>query len=116
MTFSNLLHQTVTIYNKTEDPDDVDRYGNPATTEVGTSSAAWVQPLESRLGGSRELDVDRETRLSHFIIFLPVTTSITGTSEVAYNDQRYRVLGEPRVIDDATGPHHLEADLEQLSG
>jgi hypothetical protein len=110
VSFTSLLVDSVTIYPLVEGSGD--RYGDPTETfGTGVIVAGRLEQTEQR-----EFLNDRDTRVSDFRLFLPSTAVISATSEVQVGAERYRVNGDPAVVQDSTGPHHLEVMLERLGG
>lgn len=107
MTFDGLLIHAVDIVTFSD--STADRYGDATETEILTEARARIQARSSV-----ELLEGRDTRISEYVALFPVGTIIDATSEVSYGAQRYRVVGPPKVANDAIGPHHIVADLERI--
>lgn len=113
MSFDALLIHSVTITNTTpDDTDEVDRYGDPLPSDpVTVTEDARVQQLQA------DEDIrDRETRVTRYRAFLRPTSAITALSTVTWDGHDHRVVGDPWVVDGRSGPHHIEAALERVSG
>ncbi|MGH2651416.1 MAG: hypothetical protein ACRDHK_09440 [Actinomycetota bacterium] len=112
MSFESLLIDTLEVHNPVvPDPDDVGRYGDPVESETTFSVSGRVQPA----GGTEYLP-NRETRVTQFRVFLPVGTDVTGVSTLVWEGRTLRVTAEPETYQDASGPHHVELDAEEVLG
>jgi hypothetical protein len=108
VSFTSLLIDSVTVFNLVEGAGD--RYGDPTETfGAGVVVSGRLEQTEQR-----EFLNDRDTRVSDFRLFLPAATVITATSEVVIEGDRFRVNGDPAVVQDSAGPHHLEVMLERI--
>ena len=108
MTFQGLLIHQVVIYPWEEGADDT--YGG-VEDAFGTAVAVSARVVQT---GQEEDEIDRDTRYRTAKVFLPPGTAITGTSEVAHGSTRYRVQGEPKIVYDSDGEHHIEAELREV--
>lgn len=112
MSFDGLLLHLVDITTPTDTVGSSDRYGNPQlTAPTVTGVRARVQQT-----AADENLVNRDTRVTSFLMFVPAATVITGLSTVAWNGRAFRVQGEPWVVDGRNAPHHIEARLEEILG
>ena len=113
MSFAALLIHTVLIYNPEDDDDLTDRYGNTITSDgEGVSTPARVAPL----GANETDDLSRDTRSTSLKVFLPKTADVDALSLIEWEGNRYRVTGEPNVIDGRSSPHHIELNMERTEG
>lgn len=110
MTFASLLIDSVTVFPWTGGADD--GYGSVEDAfGAGVATTGRLQQDEMS-----ESLIDRDTRVSRFTLFLPAATAITATSEVEVDAVRYRVDGDPKLVQDASGSHHIEARVERITG
>lgn len=70
-----------------------------------------VQPTEST-----EVTVDRNTVVSNWLLFLPVSASIDARARVTDGTTTWEVAGQPAVIRTPRGPHHIECRLVSIEG
>lgn len=110
MTYTNLLAEIVTIFNRTDAV--VDRYGNPTDA---WGSGVQVAGRVEQVATTEDLN-GRDTRVSEFMLFLPAGTNISALSEVEVAGERYRVTGDPAFVFDASAVHHIEAGITRITG
>lgn len=112
MSYDGLLPHTAEIRR---DVGAVDRFQQPvgATSPVGT----YFCRLGRGSGGERHTDRSRGVVIRSFDLFLPMDADITEDDTVTVLDRTGRVLAseadveEVAVLDDAYGPHHIEAKI-----
>ena len=110
MSFASLLLHTIVVFNPAVGATD--RYGDEVPTfDAGTSEPARVQQVDTN-----EILLNRDTRITKFLVFGPATSVITSLSEVEWSGRRFRVEGQPWKVDDAAGVHHVETTLEEILG
>ncbi len=110
MSFEALLIDTVTVYTTSD--GTTDKYGNAIADESsGTDYPARVQQESST-----ENLQDRDTRRTMYKVFLPADAAITALDVVEYQSLQMRVVGDPAVVQNGVGPHHIEAVLEHFAG
>lgn len=109
MTFSSLLIDEVVITNLILESDETDRYGNVVPSEDTVTVSARVQPVSS----GEDL-IDRDTRITKYLVFLPAGTDVDGLSVLTWQSKTLRVVGEPRTFADRTAAHHVELDAEEV--
>lgn len=118
--FTELLIHEVTIWDPVEDPLDPDTelYGDVKLIYApGETVVARVQ--QGAKGGNEDADENiagRDQRLTDSRVFLPPGTNITALSKLEWQGKMYRVDGEPNIVDDGVGPHHVEANLMLVEG
>lgn len=112
MSFASLLIHSVDITTPTATPSSTDKYGNVTYT---TSTASGV-PARVQETGSSESLVDRDTRVTDYLVFLPAGTAITSLSTVVWQSRAFRVRGDPTIVDGGAAPHHVEATLQEVTG
>ena len=110
MSFQSLLIHSVAITNPTTQTGE-DRYGNPLFGSDTFSTAARMEPK-----ASGEKLIDRDTRTTAYMVYLPSGTVCSGLSTLVWEGRDFRAVGEPRRFDDGVGGHHLELDLEEILG
>ena len=112
MSFDALLMHTVTIYNPAE-TGNTDRYGNEEVADdEGVEYPARVMPT----GTGETDDLSRDTRTTSFQVFLPKTAAVDSLSLVDWEGYRYKVQGEPRMINGHSSLHHIELFMERAEG
>lgn len=117
MPYDALLIHTVTLFSPddTSEGDDYTRYGDQETNYplVGTESPGLVQQ-----NSSTEDIIDRDTRITSYTLFLPVTAPVSALSYWTWEDEdrRFTVQGRPEVVNDGTGPHHIEVLGREVEG
>jgi hypothetical protein len=114
VTYEALLRHTVVVFNPdiSSEGADLTRYGDEELSyDAGTSWPGLVQQE-----GATENIIDRDTRTTSFVLFLPKEAVITALSYVEWSGLRFRVRGEPDHVDDRYGLHHIEASLEVVAG
>ena len=114
MSYTSLLIHSVTVKQRV--PGATDRYGNETNAyDAGTVYPARVQQLD--VGGQgRELLVGRDTRQTWFEVFLPPNANLDALSLIDWNGKSLQADGEPSVVYDSTGPHHIQAVCRQVEG
>lgn len=92
--------------------DDIDDYGNEVETE-GTPV-----PTEARRDqlSSTEDVVDRDQQARTFRYFLKPTVVVNGRDLIRDDGQLHKIIGEPEVISNQLGPHHIEVLTELTDG
>ena len=112
MSFDGLLIHLVDITTPDLPETTTDRYGNPtltATTVTGVRARVQQTAADENL-------VNRDTRVTSFLMFVPAATVITGLSTIAWDGRSFRIQGEPWVVDGRNAPHHIEVRLEEILG
>lgn len=87
-----------------------DRRGNP----VDAFDTANKRPYPCRLEqtDSEEIQVDRDTVISNWRLFLPPDAQISARDHWEQSDGRtFEVIGAPAIESTPRGPHHIEARL-----
>lgn len=111
MSYNDLLIHDVVILNPSTSVS-VDRYNNPIPGDDSrTGEKARIQEKSTQ-----ELLTLRDTQVGRFDFFGTVDSVITGLSQVEWGDRIFRVTGQPSHVDARHGPHHVEADLEEIIG
>jgi len=111
VSFDSLLIHTVSI--RTPSPNaGADRYGNP-TEDPGTPVDV---PARVEQRAASEDVIDRDTRVTRALVFLPTGTNISALSVVAYEGQDWQVVGAPYYVANGAGPHHIQAVIELIEG
>ena len=114
MSFSDLLIHTITIFNRTAGSTDI--YGDDVETfDAGTAVAARVQQDE-RVTRTKEALIDRDTRETRFLVFLLPSVTVDALSRFVWGTRTMNVEGEPKVLYDRSGPHHIEAQAIEFRG
>ena len=114
MSFSSLLIHTVTIQNLVA--GTTDRYGNETPVwDAGVTSKARVQQDE-RVTRTKEELIDRDTRETRFLVFLPASAPVTALSRFIWGTRTLNVYGEPVIRHDGVGNHHMEAGAIEHKG
>lgn len=106
-----IFPHTVTIHRPAA---ATDAYGDPSVDwndSTSTTSAAWVQPRTS----SEDND-NRAAISSGWMVFLPDGTDVHAADRVVWDGRTYEVDGEPAVLWNPSGPHHVEAPLKRITG
>jgi hypothetical protein len=111
MSFEDLLIHTVTVFNPTT-IDSSGRYGDEELVfDAGTVMTGRVD-----LGASNEQTVDRDTSVTQATLFLLPTVVISSLSYWTWDGRKFRVSGEPKMLYDGVGEHHLEVASEEVRG
>lgn len=111
MTYESLLIHDVMIFNPV-DSTGTDRYGNELELwDTGTLVSARVDEKSSS-----EDVIDRETRKKQYTVFFTKEAPVSALSFLTWDGHELRVNGEPKMMYDAVGPHHLEAECEEVLG
>jgi len=110
MAFLDLLIHTVSI--APYQAGSTDRYGNAADGYgTGVDSVARVQQVST----TEDLS-NQDQRGTRFRVFLPADTVVSALSRVTWNGRTLQVEGEPKVVNGATGPHHIECMTREVLG
>lgn len=110
MSLTSLLIHTVVVKNPVVGATD--RYGDEVPTfDSGTSEPARVQQVDTN-----EILLNRDTRITKFLLFGPPASVITSLSIVEWSGRSFRVEGLPWKVDGAAGVHHVETTLEEILG
>lgn len=110
MSFPARLHDMITI--QTWAPDEVDIYGDEQPAFVQVNVRALVQQASAS-----EDDVDRETRVTEYTVFLEPDVTISAKDRVILaGGTQCEVIGDPDVVADGIGPHHIEARIRSVEG
>lgn len=110
MSFTSLLVHQITITNPV-DTTDTDRYGNPVPGEESFDTVARMQPVTSA-----EDIVDRDTRITAYLVFLKPGTNVSALSTITWEGRSFRVHGEPRTFTGRRTAHHIELDAQEVLG
>lgn len=111
MTYSALLIHDVMIFNPV-DSAGTDRYGNEIEFwDAGTLVSARVDEKSSS-----EDTIDRDMRKRQYTVFLEKEAPISALSYMIWDTRELRVNGEPKMLYDAVGPHHIEVECEEVLG
>ena len=114
------LRDTITIYNRVLDSEGAtSRYGDPLDEEeVGVDVPAAVAPVGAAggLGSSIELEQNRDTRISRYVVTVAPEVDLDALARVEWNDRSFEVIGEPRLLTDRQGPHHYDFTMEERLG
>ena len=87
-----LLTETVIVRRQGADTG-FDEYGNPVHGPATDSpSAAWVEPITSREAADRQIQ-----QTYGYVVYLPLTTSLSGADRIVYQGAEFDVIGEPQV-------------------
>lgn len=101
MSFTGLLNQSLTVYNKSS-------YGADGREVVGSGSTvkARVQPITKRklLPNGSVINIDA-------IAYVNNDATIATDDRVAYNSQQYKVLSTYPVPDGTGDTHHIKLEL-----
>ena len=116
MSFASLLIHSVTISNPTT--SGIDRYGNPAPgASVDVVETVRIEmPDRRKVSGTEERLKDRDTRITRYRMFALPTSAVTALSTITWEGKSMRVDGKPSLMQDSTGPHHVEAYLTEIEG
>lgn len=111
MSFTELLIDTITVFNQSEGA--ADRYGNAVMEpDSGTDYAARVQSLKEVEDESGK----RDSRTSIKEVIAEPACTLTALSYVIWDGDRYEVFGRPRPIEDGVGLHHWEFHMRGVEG
>ena len=115
------LKDLVVIQNPSEENRTVNDYGDddvaPGDAWTGTETAGLMTQMQSS-----EDSVDRETRVTQYLLMLGPEVEIYGTSRVLWQptedgeDITMQVVGEPFQARTNRGLHHIEVRLERVEG
>lgn len=111
MSFQSLLIDSVTVYTQADDTTDI--FGNP-TDDFGSGTAyrARVEQV-----GASEIDNGlRDTRSSLYNVYLEAGAVVGALDEITWGGERHRVRGDPDVVSDGVGSHHIELVMERING
>lgn len=112
------LRETVTLFSRTE-TGAADRYGTPTMVEsAGMATAAAVQPVGGAggVGATIELEQDRDTRISRYIITVLPDAPVNALSRVVWRGRSFEVIGEPREFSTSGNIHHYEVTIQEILG
>lgn len=115
MSIDTLLIHRVTIRHFTP-ATTADRFGNkPLEHDAGAD--VTVNARVDYAVTTEEL-TDRDEQRADFVVFLPPGTTITGHDELEWLDQGIvlRARGEPELVFDGVGLHHLELPAWRVTG
>ena len=114
MSFESLLIHMITVFLYVEGSED--RYGNAQETyDAGTAHPARVQYL-SVGGQGRELLVGRDTTQTWYEIFTQPGVVVDSRSVITWEGKRLQVDGEPTMVHDGIGEHHLQIMAKETVG
>lgn len=118
--FTELLIHEVTVWNPSEDVTDPDAefYGD-VKLMYAPDETVVARVQQGAKGGNEDADetiAGHDQRLTDLRVFLPSGTNITALSQLEWQGTMYRITGEPNIVDDSVGPHHIEANLMLVEG
>lgn len=108
MTLARLLTQPVTVLNRAAGGDE-DEYGDEVVEEWDRyDTDAYLEQTDSI-----EVQVDRDTVISNWLLVLPAGSVIDGGDQVITTDGTYEVIGRPARPWNPRlrAEHHIEARL-----
>lgn len=108
------LRETITIFVRSAgEAADADRYGDVADEESeGTDVAAAVSPV----AGGQELEQNRDTRISRYVVLVAPEATVDGLARVEWKGRSFDVIGEPRIYTLHGATHHYEFTMEEVLG
>lgn len=112
MSYNSLLIDEVTPYTESDDPMDVNLYGDPRLSY----SAGDPVPARVQQDTATEDLADRDTSKTMFLVFLHPDADLTGVDYLDWNGRRLNVRGEPALVENSIGPHHVELLAEEVLG
>jgi len=112
MSFRALLHQTVTIVHREEDPDDTDGYGNPKLKEVSREN----RPGRLRQLQADEVTPDRDTQVSDWRLYLEGDVTLGALDQCIEGGRTFDVVGVPSPVQGRRRIHHIEATVRLIHG
>jgi len=116
MALSSLLRHPITIYKLIQP-------GTPPVNEPpgfaddepkftgGTAALAYVEPHQAK-----EFDMDRETRLTDYDVYLMPDADVEAVDEIEWNNVRHIIIGRPKLWSRPAGPHHLLLTMRAVEG
>jgi hypothetical protein len=106
------LTDEVTLFSDEEVPSGESVFGDPEYDEAaGVTVRAKVSPLDAT-----EIEINREVRMNRYAVVLEVSATLDGLSELEWRGERYRIIGEPKVLTTYRGAHHLEIEIRRAEG
>ena len=111
MTYESLLIHDIMVFNPV-DSAGTDRYGDELELwDAGT----LVQGRVDEKSGSEDV-IDRDMRKTQYTVFLLKEAPVSALSFLTWDGHELRVNGEPKMLYDAVGPHHIEVECEEVLG
>jgi head-tail adaptor len=112
MSFAGQLTQTVTLVAP---GSKTDVYNNTVPDWQNTTQVD--EPgLIQQASGSTEDQVDRDTVVTDYVLFLLPTSVITSAHRAIEGGRTFEVIGQPDLLRRRQGPHHIEAHLRRVVG
>ena len=106
------LTDEVTIFTEGGPESGTSIFGDPEHNEdSGVTVPAAVSPLDAT-----EIEINRDVRLNRYSVMLEADVPISGISEIEWQGERYRAIGEPKKFSSVRGAHHLELEIRRAEG
>ena len=108
------LADVVTLVDVHEgEPSGESVFGDPEyDASPGVVVRAMVQPLDAT-----EDEINRDVRLSRYLVTVDDQAQVDGLSEVEWKGDRYSVIGEPRrLVGHLGSTHHQEFEIRNVKG
>lgn len=89
--FERMLQRTCVIIRRSEDPDNVNEYGDP---EIETDVSDPI-PCELQQIRTDEDPSEGEYARTEWTLYLPEGTELDTTDQIVLDEQAYELVGEP---------------------
>lgn len=84
----------------------------------GTTVPAAVAPIGAAggVGSSEEIEADRDTRISRYLITVAPEVSLNGLARAVWRGRSFEIMGEPREFVTRGSLHHKEFTAREVLG
>jgi hypothetical protein len=110
--FTRLLIQTANVLERL--PASFDEYGNETATFAGSGDTQISLPCRIQELTGTEDNAERETITRLALGFFEPNVEMTAYDRIEVEGTVWEVVGNPRRLNDSTGPHHIEVDLREV--
>jgi hypothetical protein len=111
------LREEITVFTRVA--SGTDEYNNTIFADSpGVTVRAAVAPIGAAggIGSSEEIEGDRDTRLSRYLMMVQPETDLTGLDRVEWRGRSFEIHGEPREFTVFGNLHHKEFTAREILG
>lgn len=103
-----LFDRAVTVHHMME-TSTRGTYGGRTLTDAATQTRGRLSRLSAQ-----ELGVGTDLALTNMKLFLPADVVVGFKDHVEVDGQTFDVVGDPYVVHDTSGPHHIEVTVNRV--
>lgn len=111
------LREEITLFTRVA--AGTDDYNNTIYVDSpGVAVQAAVAPIGAAggVGSSEEIEGDRDTRISRYLMMVLSSVDLTGLDRVEWRGRSFEVVGEPREFVLRGTAHHKEFTAREVLG